>query len=441
MITLVCIFFQTILFYVCYRRAGFLPAPTLYVGYLLGCQVVLYLLKIGVVESEFAMTWTTFSYIKQYDRIALAFALLSAFYTSSLIGLKRISSSATIRDIERVRISSEIIWAITFVLLARQIIDLFVYDWSVIWRNGLYLSMTDPDYLRSSSGLIRVANQLATPSAVVAAFISVYSLARRHYAAGAILLILFTWHVFFFLAAHSRAATLILAASALAVFVFTRHRNIAIFVAGLALFSLVSALAGRSSGHHGLSSIAEIMGNIASRDQNVVDIVQFTILNFFEGVFTFSEHFARSVYFAPEYKNLSLSPLPSFIDGFANIREANESKLFIVVPRGALDEILQFGFVHSVVYFSTQFFAIRLSLISSRRTSSVAALTANFLLFANLFIQMAYPVRTIFRVYLVVIAVAVWLIVVQRKTRTRQPGMERVLPRVPAGSPTLETLR
>lgn len=432
MITLFCLSFQTIMFYVCYKRAGLLPAPTLYVGYLLCCQLILYLLKIGLVEYEFATIWTSYSYITHYNLIAISFALLSAFYASTLIGLKRIDSTASIKEIEQIRITQQIIWVITGLLFARQAIDMASYDWSIVWSNQVYLSMTDPAYLKNSSNIIRFFNLLLVPCAVVTAFLFVYCFSRRHNFSGTILAIIFIWNVTFFWAAHSRNAALILAAAAFSVLVFTKYRKISFFILALSALSLISALEGRSSGHHGLSSISESIVNIVSGDQNIVQILEFTVLNFFEGLFTFSEHFVKTVHFDPQYKNLSLSPLPSFIDGFANIREANEVKLFVVVPRGALDEILQFGVVHSAIYFTAQFLAIRLSLIALRRADNVAAIVLNFLLFFNLVIQMVYSARTVFRIYLLVIAVAVWLLARHRSARTRQSSLASVRHRVTA---------
>lgn len=432
MIALFCLSFQTILFYVCYKRAGLLPAPTLYVGYLLCCQFILYLLKIGLIEYEFALIWTTYSYITHYNIVAISFVMLSAFYTSTLIGLKRIDSAALIKEVERIRIAQEIIWLITGLLVARQAIDMASYDWSIIWSNQVYLSMTDPSYLKNSSGIVRFLNLMLIPCTIVTAFLFVYCFSRRNNFSGAILAIIVIWNVIFFWAAHSRNAALILAASAFSVLVLTKHRNLALLFLALSALSLVSALEGRSSGHHGLSSIPESIVNIASGDRNIVGILEFTVLNFFEGLFTFSEHFSKAVSFDPQYKNLSLSPLPSFIDGFASIREANEVKLFVVVPRGALDEILHFGVVHSAIYFTAQFLAIRLSLIALGRAGNVAALVLNFLLFCNLLIQMVYSVRTVFRIYLLVIALAVWLLARHRGARTRQPSLARVRHRVTA---------
>ena len=183
-----------------------------------------------------------------------------------------------------------------------------------------------------------------------------------------------------------------------------------LFIGGaLTLFMMLS---GRGSGFHGFASIPfawDAMVNNPNPNAN-----SNTLANIFEGIFVASEVFVGEKFYDEWYKILSISPFPSFIDGFNEIRVGNEVRVHTFVPMGGIAEIIRFGWVYMIIYFGIQVLSIRFVFMILRLYPGAMAILLNMILMLSCYLQFTYSVRTVFRFYVLVIILGTILVVIKQ---------------------------
>lgn len=117
------------------------------------------------------------------------------------------------------------------------------------------------------------------------------------------------------------------------------------------------------------------------------------------------------------YKILSFSPLPSSIDGFRSVADA-ELRVNFFVPYSALAEAYFFGSVYFLVFISVLCLLVLLTdLVSGLKGPHVNAMLIMWVLLLNQFVAQ-YPIRNSFRLIIFTICISI-IIVYLEKRRAR----------------------
>jgi ABC-type antimicrobial peptide transport system permease subunit len=385
------------------RRSGFLPFPHGLMLYLFTGQMMLALHAYGFLYYGFVRIYTTYAYIHFFPQMFLLQAIM-LFALCPIVPKARVSVGDAIRDLE---VSETIFWALILLLYACWFIIFLSIDWSVVWTNSVYLTMTDPEKaLVWNNAFTRLAFTLSGPLGILAAAATAFTFCSGRARLGVVLLPITAWSFIFALAAHSRASSAYLILAGLVAAMFPRARVAAGILVVIGFATTLSVLWGRGSGHHGISSLSAYLSNIV--DYYEVSGLD-AISNVYEGVFTTAEYFAHSFRFDPVYKRLSLSPLFSFIDGYDQVRELYSIRLSYYVPNPAISEVLSFGVGYAVIYFGVLAFAGYQSARLVVRRPGLVSLGLNALVLLSSYLQFAYDTRGNFRSFFY-IAILCWFL-------------------------------
>lgn len=200
-------------------------------------------------------------------------------------------------------------------------------------------------------------------------------------------------HFVYLLSANSRSAAFIPIMVAVCIIFMDFKNKFTLIVISLflAIYALLNGLVGRGSPVQGLAGLPSTLMSII-KGNNDVSILTL-LLNFSEGIFVIAEGESVRPVFNQLYSWLSLSPFPSFIDGFSEIQRLYEIRLSDYVPMAGVTEVINFGSIHVVICLSIIYILVRLHLIASERNTIVFAL-ANFLIFFAIYNACAYSLRT-----------------------------------------------
>lgn len=385
------------------RRSGFLPFPHGTMLYLFTGQIMLALHAYGFLYYPFVRVYTTYAYIHYFRQMFVLQAIM-LFALCPIVPRASVSISDAVREI---KVSETLFWGLIFTLYACWSVILLSIDWSVVWDNSVYLTMTDPEkVLLVDNAFTRPCFTLSGPLGIVAAAATAFTLCSGRVKLGMLLLPVTVWSFLFALAAHSRASAAYLILAGLVAAMFPKSRIASPLLLLIGFLTTLSVLWGRGSSHHGLSSLSEYFANI--KEYYKVSGLD-AISNLYEGVFTTSEYFSHSFQFAPVYKNLSLSPLFSFIDGYDKVRDLYSIRLSYYVPNPAISEVLSFGLIYSLIYFGIQLLAGYLSAKLVVRRPGLIALGLNAIVLLSSYLQFAYDTRGNFRTFFYVMLVCWFL--------------------------------
>lgn len=385
------------------RRSGFLPFPHGTMLYLFTAQIMLTLHAYGVLYYPFVRVYSTYAYVHFYPQMFLLQATM-LFALLPIVPKSNISIGDAVRT---AKVSEGLFWGLIVLLYACWAIVMISIDWSIVWSNSVYLTMTDPKKaLLLNNAATRVAFAIVGPLGIVAAAATSFSFCTGRTRFGVVLMPITAWSFFFAIAAHSRASSAYLILAGLVAAMFPRARVYAVCLVLLGFVTTLSVLWGRGSANHGFSSIPEYFTNI-SRYYQVSGLD--AISNIYEGVFTTAEYFSHNFRFDPAYKRLSLSPLFSFIDGYDQVRELYSIRLQYYVPNPAISEVLSFGPGYAAVYFGVQLFAGYQSALFVVRRPGLVSLGLNSLVLLGSYLQFAYDTRGNFRNF-VYVALVCWFL-------------------------------
>jgi hypothetical protein len=218
----------------------------------------------------------------------------------------------------------------------------------------------------------------------------------------------FSWPVMLQFTGGSRTAAISLGifVTIYAILAPKRKMTIIIPIFGLAVLAYVSALIARGEGEFGLSMLFKDLLLPFNSDQG--SSMTNYISNLFQGIFITSDGFDYSAEFGSKYKILSLSPLPSFIDHFVTIRDAEEIRLSIYVPMSAFTEVQKFGIVYTAVFWATVFLLTR-KLLTAQRSLGLFYYFVSVYELLMMVEAGAYPTRNVYRQFLY-LYVVIWVI-------------------------------
>lgn len=367
--------------------------------------------------------WATFSFQDHPQKLVYYYLLFFMILYASTVGYRNIALSR--KDFkETIRKISEQIGKFEFpamVLVGTVlIVQIVTLRKDIAWSNHVYLLINSSDGYATSPKIAMVIQAFASNSV----YISAIFLARRLSVKGAgqpyFWLACYSWILLYQLACASRSAAAGLAILLIFISVISEKRRTFLLIClSLAFLDCYAGvLSARQNSNFGFS---EILGNLALpfSGQSGTSVTEL-IGNFFTGAFVTGDGFAYNPGFSTKFKILSLSPFPSFIDGFT--RYADETAMLSpVVPMSSFSEVVHFGPVYFAMYWSAVFLTSR-KLIASRTKLGLFYYFACALQFISIAAASTYPTRNTFRqvIYLYFIALIIVEVISSREQKRKE---------------------
>lgn len=270
-------------------------------------------------------------------------------------------------------------------------------NYDVLWSNTTYLLISSPDGGNPAfPASAFIASALPLVSILSFALLGI-TIRMRFWAPTFLLLLASMWCLVFSIASCSRTASISIAAYAVAAYALDKRRRMPLyFVSVLAsAYLLQSALLGRGAGVFGLAYIGEILALPLSMQMDWIEL----ILNIFQGAVITGDSLLIQGQHSWAYKVLSLSPFPSFVDRFDQIRDSAEIRLHQFVPMSGIGEAVRFGPIFWLPLSGAYILMVRYinspALAAAIGGTPVAAANIVFSMFSV--IAFAYPLRNTFR--------------------------------------------
>lgn len=297
-------------------------------------------------------------------------------------------------------------------------------NWSIAWSNSEYMLMNTYGRAVSGGEIPDFLIQILKPMSIFTMCVAGYLAGQRQRLAFLAIMPIAAFSLIYQMGDHTRAAAALVVAFTLAHFAVSARKS-ALITGGLVSIYLINyALFGRSQQAHGIASIpSTILVPGAIVWNNSLN----TILNIAEGVFTTSEMFVFNVNYGTWYKLLSFSPFPSFIDGFDRVRLENYVGLSSAATTSAFMESYAFGlpyFCFLVIFQTFIGFLIAKRLLVN---GGVFNFVANIMMMIAVYLEFTYPVRNIFRLFILALFFALM-------SRTRAADRDITSPPSPEGA-------
>ena len=308
-------------------------------------------------------------------------------------------------------------------------------DLGVMWHNNQYLLMSSPDTLKYPGPFSAVLNSVRE----LAYFALCISLAialvvRRH---GAAAVIFFCVLALFVISVSGASRS-----GPVGIFLFCityslLNKRIRPAIVGLFLFGiyvLQAVLIGRGNGEFGVAHFWAIL--VAPFSDGLDPTV--LIANVFQGALSTADGFLVAGEASNNYRWLSISPFPSFIDGFEDIRRSGELRLHRFCPMSAATEVVRFGPTFWILV--TAQYVGMVAFINSRhatnRVGMLWILSANIIFTTFTIVGFAYPLRNVLRpmTYTFLFILIYSFFAAPRPKRQNRAGRRSLPPNVPMQS-------
>jgi hypothetical protein len=293
--------------------------------------------------------------------------------------------------------------SIPLMLFAFSIYHISILDLDIVFRSNEYLLMSSMAAVKEMTLVNVFVQSTHKLVGLFALFLFSNCIVQGKKREIAILLIPALWFYFFALGGHSRYSVVNALALALPLLIASkwRFKIFGLFMLGLAVLNLVGSLNGRDSEVQGLSAIPTFFETAFSFSADE----GFEILgNIYEGVFTQGEGFFYDDYQFPlGYKLSSLSPFPSFIDGYSTTFQDYQIRLHEYVPMGATSEVRIFGGAFLMYYFAILISAYCLLFSWLKRRKYVYFLISLIIFVLAMHLQFTYPTRNVVRFFYLII--------------------------------------
>ncbi|MBZ9937884.1 hypothetical protein LB518_16410 [Mesorhizobium sp. BR1-1-16] len=427
-------------------RFGFAPFPTLAVVYLFVAQISLIAVKWEILEYPFLQYYTRGGYITYFmPVISVYFAISSAVMAIFAKDMRTHQSTKFAAQQIDVRQIDRLLPAVNFGFGVFMVIYVFIMvlilDWSIVWSNSVYLLMTRPNDVVTVSG-VGFLLSLMPFAAILAAVLAAINISLSRTAWGIFFGVVALMGTFYYIGAHQRVALLPPVAFFVVLSVVGRRTHLFLrsLSAVLAVFSLTSALAGRGSGTHGISTIFDAFVRAVGSD--LLDTASSLMLNLTEGIFVVAESLVGEPVYPLLYKILSFSPLPSVIDNFQSISRVSQVRITRYVPYSGYVELYNFGIVFLLAFVLFFWISIRIYKNVLKRNQYIG-LACGFLILLGLIQLFAYPLRNGLKPLWIADIVGVGALLYYRGRKTAEPqqatldpGLQRALVRRDVPLPT-----
>jgi hypothetical protein len=348
----------------------------------------------------------------------ILFALFMYFFLLDLLVFNiPLRSLANNKFFTKLRMSRNLGLLSVFILIA-AFLHFLSRDPGLLFQNSTYLLLNSTGAVRRGLPFAELIGNAAAPFTFLSLALLAVALSAKNWMASLLLGVSCSWFLSFAIVCCSRTGAVGVVLFFISYGLITQRKILILAGLGTTAFLYLSiiALDGRGGGAFGFANLLQILR--PKGEANVVDV----ICNLVQGAYVTTDGFLVPGKFKEEYKLLSLSPLPSIIDGFELIREQQEIRLSDFVPMSGITEIIRFGglytFSAAIIYGAIVLF------VNSRKCLSVIGLAPTFV--ANLVISFytiqafSYPLRNSLRQIMYVgFVIFLFYLLRSRSTRSR----------------------
>lgn len=415
------------------RKAAGFAMPIAVMVYVVTVQCLFSLISAGYL-AEYVSESSAYAVSETFDRTMALYTGIYIIALSATLGTVRFSNSVSMRG-NRGAMSVEMGRTLSaagrklsrpgFIGLCYFIVffNAAFLDWRVVWINGEYLLMNSPRAYALPADIAMISRFGLALVGLYAAFMLPIAAAEGRFKRAALLFPLWAFVLLLNLAAHSRtSAVSVFLMAVTAAAVTRRWRSLALTGGGvLSLFTLFYALVGRGLPFHGIASIPSTLETLASSlDERTLIVL---VLNIGQGVFATAESLRLDADHVLLFKLLSVSPLPSAMDGFDEVLRCCEIRVHDFVPMSAFGEAVSFGPLFYLPLAAFLYLLTRKCWILSLRHPGLVSQFLNLSAFIVFVMANAYPLRNVFRQALIILLLAslysIWSRRADRRARKR----------------------
>lgn len=307
-------------------------------------------------------------------------------------------------------------WGLLGVVITVQAIHLAAIDKSVLWSNDTYLLIKEPQTLVGLPlPIARVLQALLPWTGLLAIIIA--ALARRsgRRTLNLAAFLLTVYPLLFVLAQNSRRAPLYVVVYMIGVLLLEQRNRIRLFkliggsVLAVMFYLKVMINRGYYSEYQGIGTIWSGFMRIGTEMPSILDSTVGALMNIFQGALGFANAMLISPSYPLNYQVLSFSPLLSAFDGFSRVRELYLVKIRAMVPINAFGEVWHFHWLLLCVYLVVTYLWLRWSTIAWIRSGPLVSLFLTTFSTLVVVVGSQYPLRSSWRILLVVTVVSVFL--------------------------------
>ena len=281
-------------------------------------------------------------------------------------------------------------------------------DMNILWNNDRYLLIASVDGLAINNSLFSFIRSISGIAMVIAGAFFACAILLRSWGAALLLGICLLVLMVISVAGAFRTAAIPAAAVAVPLFLFgeLRHKVLSIAFVCLSFTLIIVALVGRGMDAFGISNIPMYFAELFSYDAST--LITAATLNISQGIFVTTDSIYIGGDFNVMYKVLSFSPFPSFIDGFEEARSLYQIRLHRFVPMSAIGEVYNFGLPWIVGFslFMMALFRANVKIDPSRYP--FIFITSSIIIFLFFMMANGYPMRNVFRQFLIAYALVYW---------------------------------
>ncbi|MCP4991890.1 MAG: hypothetical protein GY928_39285 [Colwellia sp.] len=287
-----------------------------------------------------------------------------------------------------------------FLLSIFSILHFSAIDFGTFWFNYDYQIIKTPEEIsRGSGSLFRIYHFIFRIISLFVAVILIYYMKNFSLPHITLSLFVFLYGFLFLYVAESRWIIIYMCVLFLSrIMMFNSKPKVleGFFWFICFVFLFVKVIFARNYGLYGLSVQVDIFIEVLSLD--ILSIFQGLLINLGDGFLGLANVVQNDYWYPLQYKLLSFSPFPSFIDGFASIQHY-ENRISYHVPFNAVSEAYAFGSGYFIFYLLIIF----LFLYSSDLVYSKAGVLYKSILLAvvlwNVFYMFGYPLRNVMRMF------------------------------------------
>lgn len=401
------------------KRHGLISPITLFSIYSLMC-IIVYGIVILSSDLHHLSSVTALPLWRAGSNYEVVFNLYNAISFTIIIGAfliprKKASSNlagASYAGLQKLA-SSKASYFVGILLLAWAVIHFIDIDRSSIIRNESYLALLDNSYV----GITTLPGALFQTSQRLIGIISITALVLAIYFKRPMLALIFViLSIYIFGLSLARASryvpVFIVLALLIDVFLRTRfqpHHFAMLFSSFLSYFLIIFQ---RRQEFQGLSAIAPAIADFKLSELPVMAIG--IMVNAFQGAIILDLSLTIPTSYELEYKLLSFSPAPNFIDGFQNVRASNEIRITPFNPMNSFGESLNFGLPFLMAFFIATVSAVLISTTALRIRADLLSVGSMAMCLLFIVIMSQYQVRTSIRFALMTIALSLLAIALNR---------------------------
>lgn len=415
------------LFFLSVRLAGLIPFPTGIILIIGLSQAALLLIHYGADTYSMASVFSYGGLKQNYTFTEMLYscaAVLSLCMVTGKFGeIKaiRLDPKALQGILNSARLKRTVTIAVTL-LAAHLTLFAILTDWNKLWFYQVYLqSVASSDMVQLLGFEFASTVMRTTPFWALLSVLCVCLLMKsRSLPLKFITRVMALCYFLILLSFHSRTAAFVPGLMGV-YYVVLRPRGRAVIMTlmwVMTFLAITSALSGRGTNEHGLSTVAfSLVRPFVQKGSMDIDQI---ILNFFEGIFVTAESFQVKGEFAQMYKILAYSPLPSLIDGYSSIQAKSEHRLHDYVPMSGIGEAVKFGWSYVFLLVLVVALVVRTHLLLIKN-SPIIFIMCNFLIMFSCYLLFSYPLRNALRFSWLAFGISVVVMLFRRRA---VPGVD-----------------